>query len=473
LNQKRLIALVALAGLLGLGGSAMAEIGAVDVVPAATLLLPRFEVDLSDPNGVTTLFSVNNASDESVIAHVTLWTELWIPILDFDVYLTGYDVQTMNLRDILQNGILPRTGTAAPTFPPVGAFSGPHPSAAAYTALGCSNTVGPTNYAPIGGLVLGVIQDAFTGRPLRAGSNAGDCASNPFGDLDLARGYATIDVVNICSTEFPSDLGYFINGGLGVAANDNVLWGDTFLVDSANNFAQGFTLVHIEADASDLPQGIATCDTIAGGGDRSESTFYCTITGEAQAAPGADNREPLPSVYGVRFLNGGAFTGGTDLFVWRDPNALAGFITNCTAANTAARVGSQNQVVVFDEQENPEVAEVGGPSQPDITEDIFPFPWCTNRTTVGGVELPATPPFGWLYLNLNNAAGAATGPFDHHQAYVQAVMDATGRFSVGIDAVQLNELVRDEVLNFPRPNTDPILGPSFLLNVGPSLNDGL
>ncbi|HBL30141.1 MAG TPA: hypothetical protein DD490_25165, partial [Acidobacteria bacterium] len=31
---------------------------------------------------------------------------------DWDVYLTGYDVQTVNLRDILVSGILPRTASA-------------------------------------------------------------------------------------------------------------------------------------------------------------------------------------------------------------------------------------------------------------------------------------------------------------------------------------------------------------------------
>ena len=104
---KKAVLLVAVATALA-SGQAVAEIGTIDDVPAATLLLPYFEVDLNSANGVTTLFSINNASASAAVAHVTVWTDLSVPVLDFDVYLTGYDVQTINMRDIL-NGILPRT----------------------------------------------------------------------------------------------------------------------------------------------------------------------------------------------------------------------------------------------------------------------------------------------------------------------------------------------------------------------------
>src|SRR5829696_3136327 len=102
---------VLLCGLLLPAHRAAAEIGTIDDVPAATLLLPYFEVDLDSAEGVTTLFSINNASASAAVAHVTFWTDESIPTLDFDVYLTGYDVQTINVRDIF-NGILPRTADA-------------------------------------------------------------------------------------------------------------------------------------------------------------------------------------------------------------------------------------------------------------------------------------------------------------------------------------------------------------------------
>src|SRR6185295_16836502 len=105
--MKKTALCLALLGLLALGGQALAVICTIDDVPAATLLLPYFEVDLSNPNGVTTLFSINNASATAILAHVVVWSDLSIPVLDFNIYLTGYDVQTVNLRDIFVGGILP------------------------------------------------------------------------------------------------------------------------------------------------------------------------------------------------------------------------------------------------------------------------------------------------------------------------------------------------------------------------------
>ena len=126
---KKLSICLALIGLLALSGGAIAEICTIDDVPAATLLLPYFEVDLANPNGVTTLFSINNASASAALAHVTLWTDESVPTLDFDVYLTGYDVQTLNVRDIF-NGILPRTADdgsdPSDTISPQGALSARH-----------------------------------------------------------------------------------------------------------------------------------------------------------------------------------------------------------------------------------------------------------------------------------------------------------------------------------------------------------
>ena len=31
---------------------------------------------------------------------MTVWSDLSVPVLDFDVYLTGYDVQSFDLRNI-------------------------------------------------------------------------------------------------------------------------------------------------------------------------------------------------------------------------------------------------------------------------------------------------------------------------------------------------------------------------------------
>src|SRR3954447_15670834 len=121
------LVLLAVLSLIVLAVPAQATLCNIDVSPAATLLLPYFEVDLSNPNGLTTLVSVNNSSAQAVLAHVTIWSDLSVPVLAFNIYLTGYDVQTLNLRDLLVNGVLPQTASAGQdpndTISPKGAKS--------------------------------------------------------------------------------------------------------------------------------------------------------------------------------------------------------------------------------------------------------------------------------------------------------------------------------------------------------------
>ena len=90
----------------------------VRVGPAATLLLPYFEVDILGNSGQTTLFTVVNVTRYPQIAHVTLWTDWTYPVLAFNLYLTGYDVQAINMADILGRGIIaPPNGTSSTTRP--------------------------------------------------------------------------------------------------------------------------------------------------------------------------------------------------------------------------------------------------------------------------------------------------------------------------------------------------------------------
>lgn len=95
-------------------GTANAEFGVIDVVPATTMLLPYFEVDLRNPDGFTTLFSVNNASSTAAIAEISLWSDSSVKIIGFDVRIEAYDVQTFDLRPILageeEHWIVPNDG---------------------------------------------------------------------------------------------------------------------------------------------------------------------------------------------------------------------------------------------------------------------------------------------------------------------------------------------------------------------------
>jgi hypothetical protein len=109
--MKRFLTLALMgAVMLGAGSVAYANVCAFDPVPAATLLFPfvTYNYDLGD-TGYNTLFAITNVSNEATIVHVTLWTDFTVAILDFNILLTGYDVQTVSIRDILRDGRLPIT----------------------------------------------------------------------------------------------------------------------------------------------------------------------------------------------------------------------------------------------------------------------------------------------------------------------------------------------------------------------------
>jgi hypothetical protein len=420
--MKKLVTCIALVGLLALGGQAFAVSGAVDDVPAATLLLPYFELDLDNATGVTTLFSINNASATAQLAHVTVWSTWSIPVLDFDVYLTGYDVQTFNMRDILVDGILPQTGSGTTTAAndpgsPLGIYSFPD-----VIFPNCNTTTSPPA-PPV--YAIPALTTTFRShlRALLTGNKSpvdGTCAGTNYGD-SIARGYITVDDVNSCSLLFPSSTGYFISGGLGIADNDNVLWGDYFYVNPGENFAQGETLVHVEADA-------ATFSTPG------EYTFY----GRYVAGTAADNREALATTFAARYLSGGGFDGGTNVIAWRDSKFPPG--ASCVTGPNYGELFEQ-QIVVFDEFENPLTIVTGGPSGEPTPGAQCVFCDETQSVHVGD-DITTNADFGWLYLNLNHATtlDAALGPgyINIAQAWVSVTMDAEGRFSVGFDGIQLD-----------------------------------
>ena len=99
---------------LGLASTAYANLCATDVVPAATLLFPFVQYDYEGgATGANTMFAITNVSSAAQIVHITVWTDYSIAILDFNLTLTGYDVQTINIRDILREGTLPSDDTGA------------------------------------------------------------------------------------------------------------------------------------------------------------------------------------------------------------------------------------------------------------------------------------------------------------------------------------------------------------------------
>jgi|HubBroStandDraft_3_1064219.scaffolds.fasta_scaffold17037_2 hypothetical protein len=393
----------------------------IDSVPAATLLLPYFEVDLNNPNGLTTLFTVNNAAAGARLAHVTIWSDLAVPVLGFNVYLTGYDVQSVNLRDIIVNGNLPQTASRGQdpndTISPKGPYSKDTDFAS------CQGQLPPPN---IGTLFTAHLQAALTGQP--SAILNGQCAGQALGD-NVARGYITMDAVNNCTLRFPGDPGYFGSGGTGDATNQNSLWGDWTILNVTQNFAEGGALVHVEADAANTQTSTAGL-----------YTFY----GRYDGFSAIDNREPLATVFAARYLNGGVFSGGTTLMVWRDSKVAQQPFT-CPAVGGARPswypLGEEG-ILFFDEQEqagSPIVAPLSPQTRPP---GLVPFPAATQRTRVGSATLPSPFNFGFLYLDLNTTVAPASTlpPFDPSvaQAYVYSTLEANGHFAVGIDSIKLD-----------------------------------
>jgi hypothetical protein len=380
-----------------------AEIGTIDAVPASTLLLPYFEVDLGDPGGVTTVFSVNNASASAALANVTIWTDWGVPSFGFQIYLTGYDTQIVDLRDVF-NGILPVSADAGADPGDQRTHKGPLSQ-----DINFPGSVGPcgspsTVYGqPDPTLPLKVQNLQRVHRGLSS-SIDNLCWGASYGDA-IARGYVTVDSVTTCALLTPADAGYFAT----TSDDRNILWGDFTLLDPAQQSAQTATLVHVESCSSPtVGNGAGLCPFVPG-----DYTFY----GRYVAATAEDHREPLPTTFASRYRVKNQRK-GTDLLVWRDTKASP------TGANGRRTCGvkpawfplSQTDVVAFDQTENPsDLCFLPDNVSPVIGGSQVCFPLATQRIHVSGGNTLATDmgvPFkrGWLYLNLNQTL-AVSDPF--------------------------------------------------------------
>jgi hypothetical protein len=349
-----------------------AKICTIDEVPAATLLLPYFEVDLDSANGMTTLLEINNAFTTPQVANVVIWSDLSVAVHNFNVLLDGLDIASINLRDVLNQ-------------PP--------------TVGGGAGCVGD----PASGQLTQDIQDALTGRPVTGAG--GVCFGVDHGD-NIARGYITVDVVDRCTEQIPGDPGYFLQGGSGVATNDNALWGNYYYVDPSENLLFSETLVHIEADASDP-------ETSTPG----QYTFYGRYVGWTAA----DNREPLATNFAARYLQMGSTQ--TDFVVWRDSKrVIKPFLCGLGPPAVTFPLTLQSSTILD---------ETGNVDFPMLRSS---FPWQTQRVLLDQLSFNA----GWIFLDLNAVGALGNPPEDPGatQNWVTPLVHQTGRFSVGYDAIQ-------------------------------------
>jgi len=410
--------------------------------PASTLLLPYFEVDLSNSNGMNTIMTVNNAGATSfinfggptsvpnqngataILTHVTIWSDLGVPVFGFNVYLTGYDVERINLRSVL-TGTLPQTASA-------GQDPGDHisPKGTKSQDINFASCNGQLPYAGLTSTQIAHLQNSLTGHA--SASAGGQCAGLDHGD-NIARGYVTVDVVNNCTTRTPADSGYTSD-----MTKQVQLTGEVYYNDPAHGITRGSNLVHIHSDA-------ANTSAFSNG----SYTFYGRYTG----FDATDQRQPLATTFTARFL-GGSFAasatapsgtntgawgsvptssptsgGSTSLIVWRDPKISQSYFT-CGVTPSWYPL-TQTVIDAFDEQEH--VTTITG---------VTPFGAATQIVKIGGSSLPVTPLSGSLLLNLNvTVTGQPANLTDQAaaQAWVEVVeQNGTKLLNVQHRAAQLD-----------------------------------
>jgi hypothetical protein len=389
----------------------------IALLPAATLLLPYFEVDIDAAPGLgeTTLFTVTNTGSAPQVARVTLWTDFAYPVVAFNLYLTGYDIQSINLYDVIAGGkIAPGAEMGADTSP-FGALSDAGNPLVSESSCEDLLTQLPES-------MIERMRSALTlGRIPAAGGQA-DC--NTAGNVhDHAVGYATIDVVSSCSQTLPTDAAYFEKEIL----FDNVLMGDSQQVHGGQDSAQGNPMVHIRA----IPEGgsIEARSMDPAKFRNFRRTFYSRLQ-PATVLRTHDARQPLPSIFGSRWISAGSAGFQTSYKIWREGRSDATATCGAHLQNVMPLV----EIVRFDDEENPEVLI------PDIVVlppfDLSPKLPATSLGDVRDSSLyPPNSQFaisGWMYLNLN-----ARDDEDATQNWVTVSMRVEGRFSTDFDAIAL------------------------------------
>jgi len=345
--------LLLFAALLALAPLANADNCDIAQRPAATLLLPYFEVDLHARDKTTaeadTSYTIVNVKAAPAIARTTIWTDWGYPVLSFNTFLTGYDAQTIDLYDVLARG---NTGVSSSGL-----------------ADGCAHPE-----QQVSGLAILAAEPMLT-----IGRGASACGATRVGGTHVhAIGYATIDVVSNCDTRLPTDPDYFTHDLL----FDNVLTGDFAQVEPLAGRSYASSLVHIRA----LPEGGQAGANIPSTLGRS---FYQRLT-PAGYAQTMDRRQPLPAQFAARLdrLD-------DTVVVWREPR-----VSTCAAA-TNFNMALSN-IVRFDEHENATVfgesvvlLPLPPPGLPPTSaiqamSSFFPAPAASGDTR------------GWLYLNLHD-----------------------------------------------------------------------
>jgi hypothetical protein len=406
----------------------------IGLAPAATLLLPYFEIDVTGApeRARNTVFTVVNVSPFPQIARVTLWTDWAYPVLTFSLFLTGYDVEAIDIRDLVVRGMVPtKVG-----FP--GEMSLPRNSNTNHATSAIQDCGKRMLHIPV--VALADVRAILTNG--RSFHSVLSCPSTAGGEAQvggdhggkIAVGYATIDVVATCSPTMPTSSEYFTSELL----FDNVLTGDYVVIQPSgvmNGYAGGSPLVHIRA----IPEGGSAGAIVP---TRLPYTFYDRYTPSAANIPRTiDRRQPLPSAFAARWISGTNAAFETTYLIWREGSVAGNAACDSYIVNSAMPIA---EIVRFDEHENATTsgtpAVLASASRTGVRDAVFPG----IATADAG---------GWLFMNLSNGgsqrysatrAGLGRGlirgnayPRSVSQNWVVVNLFAEDRYGVSFDAAWL------------------------------------
>jgi hypothetical protein len=439
---------------LGSGGVAVAnQICSFDPVPAASLLYPYVVYDYSGTTDTNSLLAITNTSSVAQIVHVTLWSDYSFPVLDFNIVLSGYDMETINIRDILKFGRLPVTGTSGSLIVngPAPGEDGPVngawldnilPDSESTNALlvRCppSSPAYPGNYeVGLDSSDLNILEFYFTAAQASRKMHS-DCLGQNYNlsprpswwelrDLDDPTWiYATADVVWECNRLFPDQPAYWTSQ----AMYDNVLIGDVFWVDDVANFSEAGNAVHLQADQQ-LAE-VVTLDSLT-----NPITFYYRYTTRNLVT--SDYREPLPTAWALRYVGVGESDMDTHIRAWKSSTFSAtiedlsipdGFLGTYYAMDCLAYT-----YWAWDEDEA--VATVSEtPWSIPGTVDVFPnlLPLETQEVLADEFNTPGAD--GWflfVWPNSNWDGLTSQTVADWYQTWMGVRYSAFGKFSAYMD----------------------------------------
>ena len=295
-------------------GTLMGAPGAfAEPTPTSDLLLPYFEVDLTGFQR-TTLFTVTNDDPErSVEVEMVVHTNWGIPMEEVHVVLEPKQTRGFNLRDWLLLGELPQ---------PDGTLAALAPQRLAHVQSALSGQQSPQDELYYATQVL----------------------------PETAVGYVTIRAKG--------------------AHRDNILWGNYFIVDPAEDAAQGDVLVDINP---------------------------------------AHECHDLCSLHLLFFLEGGAFDGGTEIIVWNPGQGQPQ-----TSADAVVEVAGLNRVVRDLDGE-----ELFSDSQGLMATQTVTMKELINLAQAGSMELETTL-LGGRTAKVDSFIGIRYGAESRYSAALQA-----------------------------------------------------